>query len=212
MRMIFRYAAVAVLLAACGTPQQFSAPRNADNACALVRERPGYLNATRASERRWGVSVPIQLAIIHAESSFIGNARTPVRWTLGVIPMGRQSSALGYSQALDGTWEEYLRETGNRRANRKDISDAADFIGWYSNWSHRRNGIALDDAFNLYLAYHEGHAGFRRQTYQGRPWILNVARRVEERAIMYDQQLRTCGLRAPHEPQPGPRRPRATAA
>lgn len=181
------------LLAACAGPQrQFYAPRNLDNACLLLAERPHYATALRASERRWGVPVPVQMAIIHAESSFIGDARTPVRFTLGVIPMGRQSSAFGYSQALDRTWEEYQQETGNRRADRTNIRDATDFIGWYSNWSLRRNGIALNDARNLYLAYHEGHAGFARGSYNDKPWLLGVANRVASRARMYEQQLANC--------------------
>lgn len=186
---------VVVLLAACGGRQNFSAPRNLDNACMLATERPQYFAAMRASERRWGVAVPVQMAIIHAESRFIGDARTPVRYTLGVIPMGRQSSALGYSQALDGTWEEYQRETGNRRATRTNIRDATDFVGWYSNKSRERNGIALNDARNLYLAYHDGHAGFARGSYNAKPWLLGVADRVASRAQMYDQQLRSCGRR-----------------
>ncbi|MGY6547556.1 MAG: transglycosylase SLT domain-containing protein [Roseinatronobacter sp.] len=180
----------------CGNRSQtFSAPRNLDNACALERERPRYFAAMRAAERRWGTPVPVQMAIIHAESSFIGDARTPVRFTLGVIPMGRQSSAFGYSQALDGTWREYIEETGNRRASRTNIFDATDFIGWYNTKSRQRNGIALTDARNLYLAYHEGHAGFARGSYNSKPWLLGVADRVAARAQMYDTQLRACGRR-----------------
>ena len=186
---------IVAILAACGGRQEFSAPRNLDNACALATERPQYFAAMRASERRWGVGVPVQMAIIHAESRFIGDARTPVRYTLGVIPMGRQSSALGYSQALDGTWEEYQRETGNRRATRTNIRDATDFVGWYSNKSRERNGIALNDARNLYLAYHEGHTGYARGSYNAKPWLLGVADRVATRAQMYDQQLRACRRR-----------------
>lgn len=180
-----------VLLAACGSPN-FSAPRNLEDACAMASERPRYFAAMRASERKWGVPVAVQAAIIHAESRFIGDARTPVRYALGVIPLGRQSSALGYSQALDGTWDEYRRETGNRRADRTDIRDATDFVGWYSVKSRERNGIALNDARNLYLAYHDGHTGFARGTYNAKPWLLDVANRVATRAVMYDQQLRAC--------------------
>jgi len=139
--------------------------------------------------------VPVQMAIIHAESRFIGDARPPHRWALGVIPLGRQSSALGYSQALDGTWDEYRAATGNRSADRDDIRDATDFIGWYTNRSRARNGIALTDPRNLYLAYHEGDAGFARQSYNAKPWLLEVAARVERRARMYDEQLRACGRR-----------------
>ena len=195
MRVLTVLCLTALVLAACGSGSQrgqFSAPRNLENACLLQRERPQYFAAMRASERRWGVPVPVQAAIIHAESSFIGDARTPLRFTLGVIPMGRQSSALGYSQALDGTWEEYQNETRNRRAVRTNIFDATDFIGWYSNKSRDRNGIALNDPRNLYLAYHEGHTGFARGSYNSKPWLLGVADRVARRAAMYDDQLRNC--------------------
>ncbi|SUZ31595.1 hypothetical protein ROE7235_01344 [Roseibaca ekhonensis] len=185
------FIALAVLLSACGG-KDFSAPRNLDDACAMSSERPKYFAAMRATERRWGVPVAVQAAIIHAESRFIGDAQTPVRYALGVIPLGRQSSAMGYSQALDGTWDEYRRETGNRRADRTDIRDATDFVGWYSNKSRERNGIALNDARNLYLAYHDGHTGFSRGTYNSKPWLLEVADRVATRSVMYDQQLRNC--------------------
>lgn len=197
MSRIIPFLAVVLFLAACGGGQRqnFSAPRHLDNACAMERERPNYFVAMRATERRWGVPVPVQMAIIHAESRFIGDARTPVRYTLGVIPMGRQSSALGYSQALDGTWDEYRQETGNRRASRTNIRDATDFIGWYMTKTRDRNGIALTDARNQYLAYHEGHTGFQRASYNAKPWLLGVADRVAARAATYDEQLRACGRR-----------------
>jgi hypothetical protein len=188
--------AVVLLVAACGGgPREFSAPRNLDNACALVAERPAYLRAMQRAERRWDIPVPVQMAIIHAESRFIGDARTPFRWAAGVIPMGRQSSAFGYSQALDATWEEYQQDTGNRRARRDDIEDATDFIGWYTTNTVRRNGVPLTDARNQYLAYHEGHGGYSRQTYLQKPWLMAVADRVQNRAEMYDAQLRACGRR-----------------
>ena len=195
MSIFLRLFAVAFLLAACGGGREFSAPRNLDDACALVRERPAYLSAMRDTERRWSVPVPVQMAIIHAESRFIGDARPPHRYAAGVIPIGRQSSALGYSQALDGTWEEYQRATGNRRAQRQDIRAATDFIGWYARESYERNGILPSDAERLYLAYHEGQAGYARQSYRAKPWLMDVADRVRDRAAMYDQQLRACGRR-----------------
>lgn len=191
----FRVLAALLLLAACGGPREFSAPRNLDDACALSNERPAYFRAMRDTERRWSVPVPVQMAIIHAESRFDGDARTPHRYAAGVIPLGRQSSAFGYSQALDGTWEEYQTATRNHRAQRDDIADATDFIGWYASEAYARNGIRPTEARNLYLAYHEGHAGYARQSYRGQQWLLDVASRVESRAILYDQQLRACGRR-----------------
>ncbi len=186
---------VVAVLASCGRQPTFTAPRNLDDACMLATERPQYFAAMRATERRWGTPVPVQMAIIHAESRFIGDARTPLRYSLGVIPMGRQSSALGYSQALDGTWEEYVVEVGNRRSSRTNIRDATDFIGWYTNKTLERNSVPLTDARNQYLAYHEGHAGFRRGSYNSKPWLIGVADRVATRARKYDDQLRACRRR-----------------
>ena len=191
MRRVFGLIVLACMLTACGA-REFSAPRNLDDACAIVSERPQYFRAMQAAERKWGVPVPVQMATIHAESRFIGNARTPHRYALGVIPMGRQSSAFGYGQALDGTWEEYLRDTRNRRASRDNIADATDFMGWYMTLTRQRNGIPLTDARNQYLAYHEGHAGYARGSYNAKAWLLRVADGVAARAAMYDAQLRAC--------------------
>ncbi|MCB1388643.1 MAG: lytic transglycosylase [Rhodobacteraceae bacterium] len=189
-------AAVLVLsaLTACGG-RDHTPPRNLDDACALADERPAYLRAMRDTERQWGVPVPVQMAIIHAESRFRGNARTPHRYALGVIPMGRQSSAYGYSQALDGTWDEYRNATRNRSAERDDIRDATDFIGWYASEATARNAIQPTDARNLYLSYHEGHTGYARGSYRSQAWLVRLADDVANRAVMYDSQLRSCGRR-----------------
>ncbi|MCA8880305.1 MAG: transglycosylase SLT domain-containing protein [Rhodobacteraceae bacterium] len=179
-----------VLLSACGG---MSPPRNLDNACSIVSERPQYLTAMRRTQSKWGVPVHVQMAVIHQESKFDGDARTPYRYVLGVIPMGRQSSAYGYSQALDGTWEDYKRATGQRRASRSDIDDATDFIGWYMTETNRRLGIPISDARDQYLAYHEGPAGYARGSHNRKSWLLRTANRVEARSQLYARQLQACG-------------------
>lgn len=188
------HGAVAVLLVlvlgSCGG--NFSAPRNLDNACALAAERPKYFRAMKATEREWGVPVPVQMAVIHQESKFIGNARTPFRYALGVIPMGRQSSAYGYSQALDDTWREYQQEQGRGGARRDRIQDATDFMGWYFAQSEERLGIPRTDARNQYLAYHEGRSGYARGSYNAKPWLVAIAGRVADRAATYRAQLAAC--------------------
>ncbi|SEN46808.1 hypothetical protein SAMN04489859_1007126 [Paracoccus alcaliphilus] len=183
--------AIVALVASCGGGN-YSAPRNLENACAIVAERPAYLRAMKRTEARWGVPVHVQMATIHQESKFIGDARTPHQYALGVIPIGRQSSAYGYSQALDGTWEEYMRETGNRRAKRNDIADATDFMGWYMHGSSQRLGISKWDAPSQYLAYHEGRSGFARGTYRNKAWLMRVAAEVGQRSNLYRSQLVAC--------------------
>lgn len=182
--------ALAVLLASCGARHQ--PPHNMDDACSIATERPKYMRAFKAAERKWGVPVHVQMATIYHESSFRGNARTPFRYVLGILPVGRQSSAYGYSQALDGTWDDYRAATGKRWARRDRMDDAADFIGWYMTKSRDRNGIALTDARNQYLAYHEGHTGYARGSHNAKSWLLRTSGNVESRSAMYARQLASC--------------------
>lgn len=193
MSRFFRALVILSLVASCGGGGgKFSAPRELDNACSIAKQRPEYIKAFRKTERKWGVPVHVQMAAMYQESKFIGDARTPLKYTLGVIPIGRQSSAFGYAQALDTTWKEYQKDQGKRSARRDRISDASDFMGWYMNLSKQRNGIALDDATNQYLAYHEGHTGYKRGTFYGKSWLLRVASEVGNRSLDYRQQLKRC--------------------
>uniref|UniRef100_UPI004047A127 transglycosylase SLT domain-containing protein n=1 Tax=Yoonia sp. TaxID=2212373 RepID=UPI004047A127 len=178
-------------LSSCGT-RNYSAPRNLENACSIVSERPEYLRAFKATQKKWGVPVPVLMAIIYQESKFIGNNRTPHQFALGVIPIGRQSSAFGYSQALDGTWKEYQRAEGGRGARRDDIKDASDFMGWYMAQTKEATGVQLNDTRNQYLAYHDGRTGFLRGTWKSKAWLIRIADGLEDRAITYDAQLRAC--------------------
>jgi len=182
---------LALFLASCGGGYN-SPPRNLDNACSILRERPQYRRAFLETEQRWGVPVHVQMSTIYHESRFVRDARTPRRYALGIIPRGRQSSAYGYSQALDGTWDDYRRATGQRGAKRDRIDDASDFIGWYMTTSRDRLGISLRDARNQYLAYHEGHRGYARGSYRRKSWLLRVSDRVQARADMYERQLASC--------------------
>ncbi len=183
--------ALVLLLAACGGGSK--APRNLDNACSIVNQKKSWLRDMKQSERKWGVPVAVQMATIYQESKFISNARTPLRYSLGVIPMGRQSSAYGFAQALDGTWKEYTRDQRRFGAKRNRFGDAVDFMGWYMAESTRRLGIAPGDARNQYLAYHEGRTGYARGSYNRKSWLLRISGEVASRAVMYQNQLVNCG-------------------
>ena len=192
MSRTLRASILLLFLASCGGGN-FSAPRDLDDACSIVRQRPEYLAAMRATEKQWGIPINVQMATIHQESKFVGNARTPHQYALGVIPMGRQSSAYGYSQALDGTWEEYQDDQHHNRARRDRIKDATDFMGWYMDESSRSLGIPKSDAERQYLAYHEGRTGYANGSYSGKPWLVDVADAVGRRSEMYRSQLQGCG-------------------
>lgn len=195
MSRILRAIVLLLLVASCGGGGNNSAPSELDNACTIVKQRKNFYRAFKRTERKWGVPVHVQMAMIYQESKFVADARTPLRFKLGVIPMGRQSSAFGFSQALDGTWKDYQRATGKRGAKRDDIADATDFMGWYMNESKEITGIPLSDTRNQYLAYHDGPSGYLRGTYRKKAWLLRVANEVADRGEMYKRQLARCRVR-----------------
>ena len=171
----------------------FEAPQNMENACSILQQRPSFDRAFQKTKRKWGAPIHVQMAILHQESKFIPNAKTPRKYFLGIIPWGRQSSAYGYAQALDGTWDDYKKSSGRRFASRSNIHDATDFMGWYMQESRRRLGIKMSDTKNQYLAYHEGHGGFEIRSFRKKSWLLNVSDKVAKRSNIYKKQLKRCG-------------------
>ena len=178
-----------LLLASCTST---APPRNINDACALFAGNDDWFAGASAASRRWGVPLPLLLAIIHQESAFRADAQPPRLKGLGGLPGPRPSSAFGYSQALDGTWERYKAATGHRGADRDDFASAVDFIGWYVDQTARYNGIAKNDAYNHYLAYHEGQDGFAKGTYRRKAWLSERARRVRQQSERYRAQLTRC--------------------
>jgi hypothetical protein len=176
------------VLVGCAT----SPPSQTDNLCDIFREKSGWYEDARKSRSQWGVPISVMMAIMHQESRFVATAKPPRKKIFGFIPGPRPSDAYGYSQAKDDTWTWYQRSSGNYGADRDDFGDAIDFVGWYGNMSNKQNGIAKDDTFRLYLAYHEGHGGYAAKSYQSKGWLVDVARKVDRQANTYNSQLKGC--------------------
>ena len=194
MRYLIRLAAVpsAVLAVALLWSCSTSPPRNITDSCEIFDDKSGWYKDAQRAYERWGVPIHVQLAIIYQESKFVDDAKPPRDYLLWVIPWGRVSSAYGYAQAKDGTWDWYRDKTGNRFADRDDFADAVDFVAWYTNQSHKILGISKWDTYNQYLAYHEGQGGYRKGSYRNKKWLLRYARRVEQTAKRYAVQLSAC--------------------
>ena len=182
------FLALLVTLTSC----LISQPRNVMNVCDMFEDRRSWYEAAAGAEQRWNVPISVSMAFIYQESAFESRARPARTRLLWVVPWVRPSDAFGYPQALDSTWDDYREATGNFIARRADFGDAVDFIGWYNANSYRRNNIELNDARNLYLAYHEGNTGFERRTYDGKQWLLDAADRVQRNADRYESQLTQC--------------------
>ena len=182
------WVAVLLLVSACTT----SPPRDLNNLCAMFQEKEDWYGDAADARDAWGSPIPVMMAIIFQESKFQADARPPRTKILGFIPWFRPSSAYGYAQAKTTTWDEYERDAGRFAADRDDFADAIDFVGWYNRQSGKRSGLSPQNTYGLYLAYHEGHAGYNRATYLQKSWLMDVAHRVQFQADRYQTQLASC--------------------
>ena len=173
------------LLSACS-----SIPKNTSNSCSIFDERYFWYKYTKKVQEKWGTPIYIQLAIIKMESDFDWLAKPPRSKIFKVIPYKRPSSSFGYSQAVKGTWEQYKKETGNRLATRARFKDSVDFIGWYTNKTETILKISKKDAFNQYLAYHEGWGNYKH--YKKNKKVIKLASKVEKQSNIYKKQLLKC--------------------
>ena len=175
-----------ILISGCS-----SVPKNTSNSCLIFDERYLWYKHAKKSEKKWGTPVYLQLAIIKMESDFDWLAKPPRQKLFKVIPYKRPSSSFGYSQAVNGKWEQYKKETGNKLAVRTRFKDSVDFIGWYTSKTESILKISKKDAFRQYVAYHEGWGGFKN--YKDNKKIINLAKKVEKQSNIYKKQLLKCG-------------------
>ena len=174
-----------ILIAGCS-----SVPKNTSNSCSIFNERYLWFKHAKRSEVKWGTPVYLQLAIIKMESDFDWLAKPPRQKLFKVIPYKRPSSSFGYSQAVNGTWEQYKKETGNKLATRIRFKDSVDFIGWYTNKTESILKISKQDAFKQYIAYHEGWGNFKN--YKKNKKVIELAKKVEKQSYIYKKQLSKC--------------------
>lgn len=175
-----------LILSGCAT----SPPKNQDDICDIFREKDGWYDDAKEMTEEFGTPINVAMAFIKQESSFRSHVRPPRDKLLGFIPWTRPSSAYGYAQAQDPVWGEYEAEMGN--SSRTDFDDAIMFVGWYTDGTQKQLGISKWDPYNQYLAYHDGRGGYQRKTYQSKPKLLEVARKVEAQSKTYGWQLKQC--------------------
>lgn len=190
MEKLVRFSLIFVLLGLVGCSTL--PPSNPKNLCDIFDEKKSWYKDAKKAEKRWGSPVPVMMSIMFQESQFKHNARTRRTKILWIFPGPRLSDAYGYPQAKNAVWSEYQGQGGSSFVRRDNFGDAVDFIGWYNKQSQKRSRIALDDGYNLYLAYHEGHGGYNRGSYRQKSWLINTARNVESRSQQYANQLASC--------------------
>lgn len=200
-RSVLKYIATLSLILLCtacaSAPHKPRAVTPTTNACTLFQKNTKWYWEALDTYNRWGVPISVQMAIMQRESDFQAGAKPPKKKLFGFLPGGNITSAYGYAQALDGTWAQYQRETKKYHSKRDKFGDASDFVGWYCNKANQKQGIRLNNAHDLYLAYHEGLVGYGNKTYLDKPWLLKVANQVQNRANEYRLQISRCKFNLP---------------
>ena len=100
-----------LLIASCS-----SVPKYPQNACKIFGEKYFYLKYSRASSKKWGIPISSILAVINKESGFKRFAKPKRKKIFKIIPYRRPSSSLGFSQAVNKTWDLYKKENNKPRA------------------------------------------------------------------------------------------------
>ena len=178
-----------VIVSACALT---SKPSSTEDICDIFKEKRSWYKAAKKTEKRWNIPISVTMAIVKQESSFIRDAKPNRKKLFGFIPWKRQSSAKGYAQAIDGTWDMYLKEKGAWFKSRSNFDHAVDFIGWYNSKSVEQLKIKKTNAKALYLAYHEGRSGYKNGSYRAKPWLLTVSEKVQKQSDKYNDQYLGC--------------------
>jgi hypothetical protein len=178
------------VLASCAN----SIPNNQDDICDILDENPKWVGSLMSAKKKWNADPSTVMAIIRQESSFDSNAAPDREKILGFIPWKRPTTAKGFSQAIEGTWEQYQKETGQNRAKRSSFDNSVDFIGWYLSKASSVK-IRNYEVDKLYLAYHEGYGGYKRRSYTEKDWLLDIAKKVKYNAVRYERQIKSCPLK-----------------
>ena len=169
-----------------------SVPKYPQNACKIFGEKYFYLKYTRAASKKWGVPISSILAVINKESGFKRFAKPKRTKLFKIIPYRRPSTSLGFSQAVDKTWNLYKKENNKPVALRISFSSSSDFVGWYFWKTNKINKISFTDTRNMYLNYYLGWEAYKNKTYLTDKKAIIFAKTVEKQAKIYKSQLQEC--------------------
>jgi len=183
----FIYFIVFLFLVSCS-----SVPKYPQNACKIFGEKYSYLKYSRAASKKWNVPISSILAVINKESGFRRFAKPKRTKLFKIIPYRRPSSSLGFSQAVNKTWDLYKKENNKPIALRISFKNSSDFIGWYFWKTNKINKVSLKDTRNMYLNYYLGWGAYKNKAYEKDRKAIIFAKNVEKQAKIYKIQLQEC--------------------
>ena len=167
---------------------------NIDNACLILKQNPDWHRALYRTQLVYRISIPVQLAFVRHESSFNHKARPVNNKKKWFIFNSYKSTAYGFAQVLNGTWDEFQTTFKNKKLKRTNFGHSVEFIGWY-NRKHINSGLDGNNISHLYLAYHEGLGGYKKKTYINKPCLVDYSNSVQKTSIKYSNQISSCNIK-----------------
>ena len=171
---------VAVVLVSCSSSNNLEGV-DLKNACRILQKQPQWQQDLKQAHKHWGIPPALILAVIYKESDFKADAHH------------RHSSAYGYAQVIDGTWNEY-EQAVDHSVSRSSFKDSADFIGWYMSRMKDKYNLSWQQPGELYLTYMLGSTGYKRYRNAGQQNSskARLAARVAGYTRHYRNQLDQC--------------------
>ena len=165
--------------------------RGDENICAILAQDKSWPADTLRASRRWQVQPWLPLAVIYHESRFEAQARPPMKHINGIWQ--RPSSAYGFAQAIDSTWNEYNAKVSSKVILMRDeYQDAVDFASYYLRHIMDSLDVSPTRVDLLYLAYHEGISGYTNKSYSSKKWLIKTSGRVAATAALFHRQWLSC--------------------
>lgn len=150
------------------------------NICEVLKVHPSWYQDAKVVQQKWGVPVSVQLAIIQEESHFKPDAKN------------KDSSAYGFAQAVNQIWVTYKENCDNKKQKRNNFKDATNFIGWYANRMQKQVNVSPQNAYQLYLSYHDGASGYLTALHKKQAFSKQLADHVQDVANQYKVELLSC--------------------
>ena len=181
------YIAATLCLCGCHMPIRKAPMRNA---CDFLYANPRVNQYVRHYAPTPGKQA-LTLAFIKHESGFQAKARPVKKWLIrGWIPWTYHSSARGYAQITDATWQDFS-QAQNGLVSRYALVDHIHFINWYF-YKHERHLSNPGNFYEAYFLYHDGPAGYYQKKYRRSHRLHRFTQRVAADAQRYQHQLANC--------------------
>lgn len=170
------------LLSSCSEPTKVDTNMGA---CEILANHPNWKTSLQKAEKKYGLPPALAMGLIYQESRFNANAKNP------------NSTAYGYSQAIDATWKHFQQEV-KANARRDNFDDSVQFVGWYMAQLSKSLKLKMTDSYNLYMAYMLGATGFKRYkagTFKDKVKIQEdkkLSKKVKNYTNLYASQLKKC--------------------